>query len=722
MKGPLLKFLKDWMLVIGMISGAGAYLVYMQIPSLHTAGPVLEFICRKAQPILLFLMLFISFSRIEPRQLVFKRWHLRNLLIQVLVFMILCLTVIWAMHSTTPLALWILRHRILFESAMLCMICPTATACAVVTGKLGGDMAQVVMYTIIINLAVSIVVPLTVPLLYPQAGISFIIAFSRILAKVFPLLILPCLTAWAVRWLMPRFHDWVASKMNLSFYLWSVSLTIAIVMSTRAIVHSGCSVLTLLGVALVSMLCCIIQFALGRVTGRKSGSRIEASQAFGQKNTVFGIWMGYTFWNPLVSVAGGFYTIWHNIHNTRQLYKTAKLILFLSAVLVISSCSRDEIENVEEQASPRKEWYQVVRTDTLKSESVVKYITGYPLPLGPDMVKVTFMYHSLNGSDTLALSGVVCWPVGMESSSRIWLENHYFTVRWDECPTQTPQPGMILSFSTNSIYVGADYQGLGLTRDMPQPYLNTILLGRQSLDCFMAAMAILKDIGPDLEQDYYTYNIGFSLGGAVSLAVARQIELDPALQKTVHLKKSFCGGGPYDQTAMFTSFFQDPNRELSYPIGLLAAARSMHMSNDSYLSKYDYSMLFSPTLIGNGVMDSLDLKKYNTYQIIDIMRKAGCSSLRNIFSEQVMDQESDVFRDVLKETRKLDLTIGWNPEIPILFHHSKKDETVPYVCLERVQENMSGNPNITYDIAESGSHADDARQFYTYLIFRRYDY
>ena len=119
MKGPLLKFLKDWMLV------------YMQIPSLHTAGPVLEFICRKAQPILLFLMLFISFSRIEPRQLVFKRWHLRNLLIQVLVFMILCLTVIWAMHSTAPLALWILRHRILFESAMLCMICPTATACAV---------------------------------------------------------------------------------------------------------------------------------------------------------------------------------------------------------------------------------------------------------------------------------------------------------------------------------------------------------------------------------------------------------------------------------------------------------------------------------------------------------------------------------------------------------------------------------------------------------------
>lgn len=324
MKAKILKFLKDWMLVIGMISGAGAYLVYMQIPALHTAGPTLEFICRKAQPILLFLMLFISFSRIEPRQLVFKRWHLRNLLIQLLVFLALSFTVIWALHSTTTAAAWIISHRILFESAMLCMICPTATACAVVTGKLGGDMAQVVMYTIIINLAVSVVVPLTVPLLYPQAGITFIAAFSRILAKVFPLLILPCLTAWTVRWILPRFHDWVASKINLSFYLWSVALTLAILMSTRAIIHSRCNILTLVGIALVSMICCIFQFAVGRRTGRRDGSRIEASQALGQKNTVFGIWMGYTFWNPLVSVAGGFYTIWHNIHNTRQLYKAKK--------------------------------------------------------------------------------------------------------------------------------------------------------------------------------------------------------------------------------------------------------------------------------------------------------------------------------------------------------------------------------------------------------------
>ncbi len=316
-----MKFLKDWMLVIGMVSGAGAYLVYMQIPALHPAGPMLETICRRIQPVLLFLMLFISFCRIEPRQLRFHRWHIRNLLFQLLSFLALSGIVIWAMHSSCAAAAWILRYRILFESAMLCMICPTATACAVVTGRLGGDMAQVVMYTIIINLTVSIVVPLTVPLLYPTAGISFMTAFSRILAKVFPLLILPCITAWLVRYFMPRFHKWVSDRINMSFYLWSMALTLAILMSTRAIVHSRGSLWTLLGMAAVSLLCCIIQFRTGRRIGSRYGLDVTASQALGQKNTVFGIWMGYTFWDPVVSVAGGLYTIWHNIHNTRQLYR-----------------------------------------------------------------------------------------------------------------------------------------------------------------------------------------------------------------------------------------------------------------------------------------------------------------------------------------------------------------------------------------------------------------
>ena len=51
---------------------------------------------------------------------------------------------------------------------------------------------------------------------------------------------------------------------------------------------------------------------------------LTAGQALGQKNTVFAIWMGYTFMDPVTSVAGGFYSIWHNCFNTWQLYRRRK--------------------------------------------------------------------------------------------------------------------------------------------------------------------------------------------------------------------------------------------------------------------------------------------------------------------------------------------------------------------------------------------------------------
>ena len=309
------KFIRDWMLVIAMVAGAGIYLGYHAIPALHPAGPVLEAICKKIQPVMLFAMLFLSFCKIEPRQLRPRRWQAWLLLVQGGLFVGIAL-LLYFMPCVT--------HKITVEALMLCLVCPTATACAVVTGKLGGDMAGVVTYTILINLLVSVVVPLMVPLIHPVEGMSFLKAFWMILAKVFPLLIMPCLLAWLVRYLTPRLHAWLLSYVGLSFVIWAFSLTLAILMSTRAIVHSGQGFAGLLDIALASLLACAFQFWAGKRIGSRYGSRITAGQALGQKNTVFGIWMGYTFLDPLTSISGGFYSLWHNIFNTWQLYRIRK--------------------------------------------------------------------------------------------------------------------------------------------------------------------------------------------------------------------------------------------------------------------------------------------------------------------------------------------------------------------------------------------------------------
>lgn len=311
----LVKFLKDWALIISMIVGASAYLIYDSMPALHVAGPFLELFISKIQPVLLFAMLFLSFCKIEPHQMRPHKWMLWLLLFQSLLFVALAMLLIFVPELP-------LRHGV--EAAMLCIICPTATACAVVTGKLGGNMAGVVTYTVLINLVTAFLVPLMVPLIHPVEGLSFYNAFLRILGKVFPLLIMPCLTAWLVRYLLPKFHAWLLKYTGMSFYIWAVSLSLAILMSTRAIMNNEAGAWVLLEIGVASLLACALQFWAGRKIGDRYQCKISAGQALGQKNTVFGIWMGYTFMTPVISVAGGFYSIWHNCYNTWQMYQQRK--------------------------------------------------------------------------------------------------------------------------------------------------------------------------------------------------------------------------------------------------------------------------------------------------------------------------------------------------------------------------------------------------------------
>lgn len=322
------------MLPIAMLTGASIYLSYHLMPEpVYRAGPFLEGLVGVLQPVLIFAMLFLTFCRIEPKELKPHRWHWWLLLIQGGLFTLLGLTAVWVVGKFPG------EHHdkvVLLESAMLCLICPTATAAAVVTRKLGGDVAGITTYTVLINILTAVLVPLIVPLIQPMPGMDFWTAFSMIVAKIFPLLIMPCLAAWLVRYLSPRLHRRFLGYPDLAFYLWAVALTLAIAVTTKSIVRSEMSVGLLLMIALISLVCCVLQFALGRFVGSRYRPRVPspaaeergrkirtvtAGQSLGQKNTVFAIWMGYTFMTPETAIVGGLYSIWHNLYNSWQLYR-----------------------------------------------------------------------------------------------------------------------------------------------------------------------------------------------------------------------------------------------------------------------------------------------------------------------------------------------------------------------------------------------------------------
>lgn len=311
----LYKFITDWILIFAILVGIGGYFLYTSIPALsethHAALQVVQFL----QPLLIFFMLFLTFCKVNLKQLCLCRYHWWLLLFQIGLYL-----AIGAVVMSLPRD----GLRIVFEGAMICFICPTATAGAVIVKKLGGDPIHITTYTILINLSVALVIPATIPLVHPNPAMTFASASMLILGKVFPLLLLPLIAAFLLRQFMPKYHAFVQRYGHLSFELWVVALALAMAVTTRYIVHSKTSVAIDLWLVAVSLIACVAQFYVGRKIGALYSDTMTAGQSLGQKNTVLAIWLGYTFFTPITSLAGGFYSIWHNVINSWQLYQHKK--------------------------------------------------------------------------------------------------------------------------------------------------------------------------------------------------------------------------------------------------------------------------------------------------------------------------------------------------------------------------------------------------------------
>lgn len=307
-----MQFLRDWTLIIAILSGVLGYFVYVSIPILDPTHEFMLGLVKSVQPALIFAMLFLSFCHISFHDIKPCRWHIWLIAFQSMSFIGLALLLMWIPDGGL---------RVVLEGAMICLICPTATAAAVVTRKLGGDMAHITTYTILINLVATVLIPVIVPFVHPDSSLHIADAMLMIMGRVFPLLLLPLILAMLVRKLAPSFHRRIISVPDLAFYLWAVALMLAIAVTVRSIVHSTVALPAQLGLVGVSLVCCLLQFWLGRRIGYGYDDMVTAGQALGQKNTVFAIWLGYTFFSPVTAVAGGFYSIWHNLANSYQLYR-----------------------------------------------------------------------------------------------------------------------------------------------------------------------------------------------------------------------------------------------------------------------------------------------------------------------------------------------------------------------------------------------------------------
>lgn len=290
--------LKPWMLPIAMAAG----MVF------HDFMGRIEFLA----PYLIFIMLFITFCRVKPKEfrVTSLSWGLLTVQIVGAIAIYFCLL---------PLS------PDIAQGTFICVFCPTATAAPVITGMLGGSVPRLATFSIISNITVAILAPILFTLMGSDAGIPFMDALITISAKVMPLIILPLVLALLALRFAPKFHKAVAERQAISFYIWAVSLFIVVGRAVSFVMDEPAeAVPEMILLAIFSGVVCCGQFWIGRKIGRRCGDKIAGAQGLGQKNTVLAIWMALTYLHPITSVAPAAYVAWQNTINSAQLYFKAK--------------------------------------------------------------------------------------------------------------------------------------------------------------------------------------------------------------------------------------------------------------------------------------------------------------------------------------------------------------------------------------------------------------
>ena len=255
-------------------------------------------------PVLIAAMLFITFCRVDIRQMRLSWSHLWMLLIQVVGAAVVY-------YAVTPLL-----GETVGQGAMICVMAPIAMAAVVIGGMLGGNVTMMVTYSLVCNLVTAIVAPY---MLHAFGNGSC--TFMEIIARVAPTLIAPFVVAQFCRWLLPKVAQWFAAHSSISFYLWLISLILVMGRTTLFILNADADPMMEVELALVALVLCFVQFKAGRFLGRYTGDVVATTQSVGQKNTIFAIWLSLNFLNPIASIAPTAYIVWQNFANSWQMWK-----------------------------------------------------------------------------------------------------------------------------------------------------------------------------------------------------------------------------------------------------------------------------------------------------------------------------------------------------------------------------------------------------------------
>jgi bile acid:Na+ symporter, BASS family len=298
----ILKIIKEWTLLLAIIFGA---LFHNFFGYIYSTYPFIT-------PVLIFIMLLLTFSKLEKLSFNVGKLHLKLLAIQLAL-------------SIAVFGIGSLFNNTLAMGLLICVLVPTATSAAVITNLLKVDIKFITSYLLFSNVVTAFIIPIALAFVGSNTDESVLYSMYILAKKVLPTILLPILVVFLVKRYLPKIHAQLQQVSAATYYLWSFALTLVIGKTIHIFVtQDNGSYVTEISLALGSLVVCLLQFGIGRIVGKKYGERIAAGQAMGQKNTIFAIWLAQAYLSPLVSVAPAAYVFWQNTINSYQIWRARK--------------------------------------------------------------------------------------------------------------------------------------------------------------------------------------------------------------------------------------------------------------------------------------------------------------------------------------------------------------------------------------------------------------
>lgn len=279
-------------------------LTTMALGALFPQAHVLSFLIQY----LLMVMLFFSFLDIKFTARTFQKSVLGVLLANLAV-------------GFLSYALLISFDSIFALTAFMTAIAPTAIAAPVIISFIRGEIEYVLAAVLVTNISSAVIIPVTLPFLLDS---QIQIAVWEVLEPVLIVMFAPLILAQLVSRVSFQMQEFFLKGKQFSFGIWMVNLFLISANASNFLRREDSnSFTTLLVIALISLVLCIVNFGLGALLGGRQYWQ-EASQSLGQKNLSFVIWIALTFINPLVAMGPTFYILYHHLYNSWSIYRFEK--------------------------------------------------------------------------------------------------------------------------------------------------------------------------------------------------------------------------------------------------------------------------------------------------------------------------------------------------------------------------------------------------------------